>query len=294
MLALGAGTLSVLGLRAGLRPPIAWETAAATALYGALVFGLRGANPLARRLRYLMAYGFVLWFYLAVARITPALGTMPRDRELCALDRAILGETPAVLWQYYARPWLTDLFSAAYLSYLVYLHAALIYAFRAPIASLHRLAAPLFNAYAAGLLGYLLVPAVGPAAALPDAFAAPLTGGVLTWINDGVVARGSSLYDVFPSLHVLITCVLLDHDRHAAPWRFRLMLLPAGLLFASTLYLRYHYAVDLAAGLALFLILCGLRRMRRRPTARIHSALAIASIRIEEPCPAATSGACCP
>ncbi|MGH7173761.1 MAG: phosphatase PAP2 family protein [Gemmataceae bacterium] len=292
LLALGTGTLGALLARAGPHAPVAWETAAATAGYGVLVLGLRGRNPLARRLSYLMAYGYILWFYLAVVRITPALGTTPRDRALCALDRAILGETPAVLWQNYTRPWLTDLFSAAYLGYLAYLHVALGCAFVAPIASLHRLAAPLFGAFAAGLLGYLLVPALGPAVAHPDAFAAPLTGGALTWINDLVVSHGSSRYDVFPSLHVLITCVLLDHDYRAAPRRFLLMLLPAGLLFASTLYLRYHYAIDLAAAFALFLTLCGLRRLLHKPAARASGAAAPASIRAEDHGLAATSGAC--
>ncbi len=37
---------------------------------------------------------------------------------------------------------------------------------------------------------------------------------------------------------------------------FWVMLLPASLLFVSTLYLRYHYAVDVAAGFACFLALC--------------------------------------
>ena len=197
------------------------------------------------------------------------------------------------MWQDYARPWLTDLFSAGYLSYLAYLHIALVRAFFSPLASLHRLTAPLFNAFAAGLLGYLLVPAVGPAAAQPDAFAAPLTGGTLTRINETVVSRGSSLYDVFPSLHVLVTCVLLDHDRRAAPRRFRLMLLPAGLLFTSTLYLRYHYAVDLAGGFALFLVLCGLRRISRKPARYAQDAPAVALVAVQAPCSAAASGGRC-
>jgi hypothetical protein len=293
LLVLGAGTLAVLLARAGPRHPASLETAEATALYAALVVGLRRSNPLAGRLRYLTAYSYILWFYLSVARITPALGTPTRDGALCALDRAILGETPAVVWQGYARPWLTDLFSAGYLSYLAYLHIALLYAFFSPIASLHRLTAPLFNAFVAGLLGYLLVPAVGPAAAQPDAFAAPLTGGTLTRINDTVVLRGSSLYDVFPSLHVLVTCVLLDHDRQVVPRRFRLMLLPAGLLFTSTLYLRYHYAVDLAAGFALFLVLCGLRRISHKPARHAPDAPVPALVAVQAPCSTAASGDRC-
>jgi membrane-associated phospholipid phosphatase len=86
----------------------------------------------------------------------------------------------------------------------------------------------------------------------PEAFSVPLSGGFLTRLNATIVAQGSSVYDVFPSLHVLVTCVLLNHDWRYVRRRFQVMVLPAlGLLF-STIYLRYHYAVDLAAGFALF------------------------------------------
>ncbi|HEY7423430.1 MAG TPA: phosphatase PAP2 family protein, partial [Gemmataceae bacterium] len=71
--------------------------------------------------------------------------------------------------------------------------------------------------------------------------------------------------DVFPSLHVLITLILLDHDRRFVPRRFRFMMLPAAGLMLATVYLRYHYVVDLAAGFGLFLLLrrIGLPRVAR-------------------------------
>lgn len=100
----------------------------------------------------------------------------------------------------------------------------------------------------------MLVPAVGPGAAFPELFAGPLTGGLLTQLNAGLVTLGSARYDVFPSLHVLVTCVLLDHDRLLARRRFRLVVFPAAGMVLGAVYLRYHYAIDLMAGFVVFLV----------------------------------------
>jgi PAP2 superfamily len=262
---LGGGTLAALIVRAGPLHPATVETSVAVALYLTAIVALRQSGAMRQKLRFVAAYAYVVWFYGAVARITPALGTPLRDADLYAVDRALFSDTPAVWLQRHSQPWLTDLFSAGYLSYLVYLNVVVAHAVVQPASSLPRLATPLFWAYAIGLTGYLLVPAVGPAAALSDAFATSLEGGPLTRLNDAVIGHASSVYDVFPSLHVLITCVLLDHDWHFARRRFWIMLLPAGLLVGSTLYLRYHYAIDLVAGFALFLglrVFLGLRIMR--------------------------------
>ena len=93
----------------------------------------------------------------------------------------------------------------------------------------------------------------GPLAAMASSFESPLTGGALTAVNDWVVRNGSAVYDVFPSLHVFMTCVLLEHDRREHPLRFKGMLPVAVGLMASTVYLRYHYAIDLVAGFGWFL-----------------------------------------
>jgi hypothetical protein len=256
LLALGGGTVLALCARGAAGQAVTAEVGAATLLYAAAVVLLRPRGPAtAQKIRLAAAYGFILWFYLAVGRIVPALYVPARDSLLRAADEALFGTMPALLLQAYAFPALTDLLSLCYLSYLVYLHLALLHALAGPVAAARRFAGYVFTAFAVGLAGYLVVPAVGPGRAFPELFPSPLAGGVLTQANAAVVAWGSSVYDVFPSLHLLVTCVLLDHDRRAVPVRFRCMLLPAVGLVVSTLYLRYHYAVDLLAGLALFLVL---------------------------------------
>jgi hypothetical protein len=274
LLTLGIGTLGILVAVAGPIHGTSVEVAVVTALYAAALIGLRGPTAWSDRARFAATYLYIAWFFSAVARITPALGTPLRDAQLYALDQAVFGGTPAVMWQAYTRDWLTELFSAAYLSYFVYLNVAVVHALCQPAAQRYRLAAPLVGAYIIGFCGYLLVPAVGPGVALAADFASPLSGGQFTRINEAVVSRGSSVYDVFPSLHVLIPCVLLEYDWRVVRWRFWVMLVLASLLFTSTLYLRYHYAADVVAGFAFFLALSVVNSTvhRQRAHARAHKA----------------------
>ena len=194
------------------------------------------------------------------------------DAALLRIDRALLGETPAVSWNPAIHPAVTEVLSGCYLLFF----PAVLVAFAAAILRPKPYGVRLFNGligiYALGFFGYTLVPAMGPHLAMPDAFDVPLTGGFLTRINATLVQKGSNHVDVFPSLHTAITVFLMGwlwrHHRRIFP----VFLLPAVGLCAATLYLRYHYAVDVAAGILLAGI--GLR-MARNPdmSHELHASL---------------------
>ncbi len=101
--------------------------------------------------------------------------------------------------------------------------------------------------YALGTLGYALVPAAGPF------FDWPLpTAGTHVFIL--LQAQASKLVtgvDVFPSLHVAASCYVLAW----MIWRWRNAWLACGLwacgIAAATVGLRYHYLIDVIAGLGL-------------------------------------------
>ena len=94
-------------------------------------------------------------------------------------------------------------------------------------------------------------PAAGPYLAMAHEFHTPFTGWFFTRWNAEMVHIGSNGVDVFPSLHCAISFYILFFDRWYKKWRFRLCLVPCMGLWFSTIYLRYHYFVDLLVGFAL-------------------------------------------
>ncbi|MCP3057907.1 phosphatase PAP2 family protein [Myxococcus sp. K38C18041901] len=249
--ALSCGLLVV----AGARSVVFLQVLGATLLF---ILAVAGLSRLERwghlfRVRLLLAYGVTFFFYASVKDTVPVLGLPTRDAALFAVDAWVFGgSTPSVWLQRWSSAAVSDVFSASYLSFHVYLHLAMAWAVVGSRERAEAFFGQVFSAYVPGLVGYYLVPAVGPLVAYPELFTVPVEGGWVTRLNAAVVAHGSSTFDVFPSLHVYITLVLLAHDRLAHPWRFRGMLPVAVMLFVSTLVLRYHYAVDLLAGVVWF------------------------------------------
>jgi membrane-associated phospholipid phosphatase len=189
--------------------------------------------------------------YWQLGPVVKHLGSNNRDAALLRADRMLLTDTPAVLLGAWTPPLLTDFLSGCYLLFFPGVLAAFFVALLRPEPHGARLFDGLIGLYGIGFLGYTLIPAAGPHLAMPDAFPAALTGGWLTETNAALVASGSNRVDVFPSLHTAITMFLMGSLWPRRRRVFLALLLPAAGLLTATLYLRYHYAVDLLAGLLL-------------------------------------------
>jgi membrane-associated phospholipid phosphatase len=109
----------------------------------------------------------------------------------------------------------------------------------------------LFTLYGIGYLGYTVVPAIGPYVAMADRFTVPLVGFWITDVLTALYPLGTNSCDAFPSLHVAASAYILLFDRRHRPAWYRAYLAPCVLLWVSTVYLRYHYGVDVVAGFAL-------------------------------------------
>ena len=100
--------------------------------------------------------------------------------------------------------------------------------------------------------GYVLVPAEGPRVGLKAEQTVRLQQTTLSRAVAGTLdGLERNRVDAFPSGHILITAVCLIT---AAGYFRRLfwLLLPVGLLLMlATVYCRYHYVIDVIAGLAL-------------------------------------------
>jgi membrane-associated phospholipid phosphatase len=176
------------------------------------------------------------------------------DAALLALDRRLWGgrSLPEHLlgWE---RPWLSELLSTGYfLFYFVVLLPVIAFSLRRRSHEAAVFFLGLTLMYLVGFAGYLLVPAGGPYMAFPDVFPYPLHAGPMTALLAGVVKAGITGMDVFPSLHSGIGVYVWGFFALGGYRRIALLLAPIILaLVVATLYLRYHYGIDVLCGITL-------------------------------------------
>ena len=128
--------------------------------------------------------------------------------------------------------------------------------------------------YYVSYAGYFAIPALGPRFAQASEYTVSLvTTPVARAINDTINSLEKTKFDVFPSGHTMISvAVLLVAWRRARDVFWCLLPVATGLII-STVYCRYHYAVDVIAGMILAFATVPLgdwiydRWMRRREVA---------------------------
>lgn len=186
------------------------------------------------------------------------------DQRLWDLERAVLGTTAVELVEPYAADWLTTFFALAYT-----LHAAL---FFVP-AILHwragreqraeRLLLALALQMYAGFIGYAIWPALGPVGTMEGL--RPLgENPALQVVADYGVDLGT-----FPSIHAAISATVAI-DAWRTSWRWGIVFTAIAVaIWASTIYLRYHWVPDLLAGLLLAVAAYWLSG-KMRPSGRVR------------------------
>jgi membrane-associated phospholipid phosphatase len=177
------------------------------------------------------------------------------DQELIRIDQALfLGNHPTVLLERFIHPLLTTALQFAYISY--YPMAAVLGAVLVARARHAEFGESIFGiilCFYLSYIGYLLVPAVGPRFTLADVQTAGLQASPLVVaIQETLNRLENTKNDAFPSGHTAVALMTLYY---AWKWREKVLttvLVPctAGLVL-STVYLRYHYVIDVIAGTAL-------------------------------------------
>ena len=211
------------------------------------------SNPTPLRWRVRLTAYFCLMglvFYSLPAAIE-VLQVPSADTLLQTLDQLLLARPAADYFLGRQSPLVTDVMVMAYLLFFYYLLSGPGYYCFTDLRRFRLNIIGLFSLYAAGLLSYSVLPAGGPHLAQP--FAAALPAGPLARLMLPVIDNGSNGVDAFPSIHIAVSAYLLGFDALHHRRRFRRLLLPCALLWVSTIYLRFHYLTDLAAGVGLAL-----------------------------------------
>jgi len=179
------------------------------------------------------------------------------DPWLIQIDFSIFGVQPTLWMEQWIVPWLTDILSLAYLSYY-FLPVVLVVVLylKGRTADLDRSFFVLAFGYYVSFIGYILFPAVGPRYAMTHLYSVPLEGSFITdFVRDTLNALEHNKRDCMPSGHTQIVLIVLYLAHRYEKFLFYLFLPVICALILSTLYLRYHYVIDLLAGMALA-ILC--------------------------------------
>jgi membrane-associated phospholipid phosphatase len=214
------------------------------------------------------SYPFVLFVFKEIYLMVRPIHPMDYDWLFISIDHWLFGVNPTQWAAQFAHPVLTEMFQIAYFSYYILFLMLGIELFRRhTIDEFNYGAFLVVYGFYLSYMGYFLLPAVGPRFTLHNFYAIDreLPGLFFTTPMRNFINAGESISsvlpnaiqivqrDVFPSGHTQLTLIVvyLGHLYHLKTrW---IMTILGTLLIVSTIYLRYHYVVDLLGGALFFL-----------------------------------------
>ncbi len=197
----------------------------------------------------------ILVIFDSLGRIVHAINPRDIDPLLIRIDYLLFGCHPTVAIEKMMYPPLTDLLQLAYSSYYflpIILGAVLIFR-RDP--AFDRALFFIMLCFYLSYIGYLLMPALGPRFTMNHLQARDLEGWIAAGPIQELLNRLEGVKrDAFPSGHTGIALTVLylafRFDRRLFRWFLPLV----AALIVATVYCRYHYVVDVIAGVMLALI----------------------------------------
>jgi membrane-associated phospholipid phosphatase len=195
----------------------------------------------------------LLMYYSLYGDATLLMVTTDRDQALIGLDQRLFGFQASLILQRIISPGLTAWMNFAYFYHIINipLVALFVYNWRER-ARFREMMSGLMVVSFFGLMGYLLVPAIGPMYTLRDQYTVPLSHSIMMFNrNVDFMDYARIRRDVFPSMHAAISFVVWLYAYRNSKKLFGILSPLILSLWVSTLYLRYHYLIDVMAGLIL-------------------------------------------
>lgn len=176
-----------------------------------------------------------------------------KDQLLIEIDHYLFGVHPTVWLEGLTSPWLTDLLQ---ITYSTYYFLPIVFGIILKIhhkkdefeLSLFFIILCFYLSY----IGYILIPAIGPRFTLNSLQSFQIEGNYVTdFIRKTLDAIEGTKRDAFPSGHSAIALVVLYLSYRFEKGLFWVYLPIVTALVFSTAYLRYHYVIDVIAGILL-------------------------------------------
>jgi membrane-associated phospholipid phosphatase len=227
------------------------------------------ANRFIRIIRDWYLFPAIFFIYTQTSSMGHSIHQRDYDNILIGLDRWLFGTDPTVWITQFANPIITEILQLAYSSYYLFFVALFLeYYRRENLSDFHSGAMIVVYGFYLSYVGYLFFPAVGPRFTLhnfltlndelPGVFLTPYLreminsgGGVVTGVSN---VLETAHRDAFPSGHtqLTLTAIYLAFTLHS--YHRWWLLVVGSLLIISTVYMRYHYTIDVLAGIGFFFI----------------------------------------
>jgi hypothetical protein len=202
--------------------------------------------------------GSLLSAFFQLREILPAVSPWTDDARIYAFDLRVFGLEPSIALDRYVSPATTEWFAFFYFLYFLILsvHVLPMVYWNRDTHLLAQFATGLILIFCAGHVIYMIVPGFGPYWYLKDSFHHELQGGTFWNLVRDAVDAGGAQKDIFPSLHTAVpTFFALFSFRHRKLTPFKywwpVITFLATQVIIATMFLRWHYLIDVIAGVAL-------------------------------------------
>lgn len=200
-------------------------------------------------------YGGVQLSYFLFRDLLPTVNAGSLDEALFRLDERLFGVEPTVWLDQFVSSRTTEWFAFFYFQYFLLLAVHVLpFLFVAKRQKLFaEFALSLLLLFCFAHVVYMLVPGYGPYRHLAARYAHELPHGTWYDLVINTVTTAGAQKDIFPSLHTgAPTLMALFSFRHRKEWPFKytwpIVAFFAVNIMGATVFLRWHYLVDVVAG----------------------------------------------
>ncbi|NQT62539.1 MAG: phosphatase PAP2 family protein [Candidatus Marinimicrobia bacterium] len=210
-------------------------------------------NKVFQFIRDFVPFLFVLVIYFNLQDTIFILNPSDIHHTLVNMDGELFGFQPTVWAEQYYHPRLTDLFSLSYLNYYIMtpILLGLLY-LKKQTENFRVVLLTMMISYFIGFISYIIFPASSPYLVIPELYEVDIwkDTSFFSWLTYTIVDMSPHrVRDAFPSMHnaIALLTIIMAWRYHRVYFWIQLPLAVA-LPFA-TVYLRYHYVVDIIGAL---------------------------------------------
>ena len=204
----------------------------------------------------------LLGTFFQLREILPAVSPGALDPQIYAFDTRVFGVEPSIWLDRFVTSTTTEWFAFFYFLYFLVLTVhvlPMLFWWQPGEKELPRFSIGFLMIFLSAHLLYMVVPGWGPYWYLKGSFQHELQGPVFWPLVREAVDAGGAQKDIFPSLHTAVPtyiAIFSFGQRRRAPFKYSwpIMAFVATQIIIATLLLRWHYLVDVVAGLTLAVV----------------------------------------